>query len=66
MNLNYVEIVLIVAVCLLAIGNIISIITVTRKKKFRCPNNYNCADCIHSDAHWEGIKFRGYTCRLDR
>lgn len=34
-------------------------------KRPKCPNNYRCPDCIHSDMHWEGIKFRGFSCRIN-
>lgn len=34
-------------------------------KRPKCKNGYYCADCIHSDAHWEGIKFRGFSCRIN-
>ncbi len=30
----------------------------------KCPNNHNCGDCIHADAHWEDFKFRGFSCRI--
>ena len=34
-------------------------------KRPNCPNGYYCPDCIHSDMHWEGIKFRGFSCRIN-
>ena len=72
--MNWIEIYFIFVIVLLGISNIISIIAMykianpekKKKKKFRCPNNYNCGDCIHLDMYWEGIKFRGFSCRLDR
>ena len=36
-----------------------------RLKRPKCPNGYNCGDCIHADTHWEGIKFRGFSCRIN-
>ena len=36
-----------------------------KKKRPRCPNGYNCSDCIHADEHWEELKFRGFSCRID-
>ena len=36
-----------------------------RKKRPKCPNGHNCGDCIHADSHWEGLKFRGFTCRIN-
>lgn len=34
-------------------------------KRPKCQNEYYCADCIHSDAHWEGLRFRGFSCRIN-
>ena len=34
------------------------------ERKPKCPNNYNCGDCIHAEGHWKGIKFRGFRCRI--
>lgn len=34
-------------------------------KRPKCVNGYRCPDCIHSDAHWEGIRFRGISCRIN-
>lgn len=34
-------------------------------KRPKCKNEYYCADCIHSDAHWEGLRFRGFSCRIN-
>ena len=34
-------------------------------KRPKCKNGYNCPDCIHSDSRFEGIKFRGYSCRIN-
>lgn len=36
-----------------------------RYKRPKCPNSYHCGDCIHADQHWEGLKFRGMSCRID-
>ena len=36
-----------------------------RLKRPKCPNGYNCPDCIYSDTRFEGIKFRGFSCRID-
>ena len=30
----------------------------------RCPNKYNCADCIYSDIIWTD-KFRGFSCSIN-
>nr|DAG64792.1 MAG TPA: hypothetical protein [Caudoviricetes sp.] len=34
-------------------------------KRPKCKNHHNCGDCIHCDFHFEGIKFRGISCRLN-
>lgn len=34
-------------------------------KRPKCPNKYRCPDCIYSDSHWEGIRFRGFSCRIN-
>lgn len=30
--------------------------------KPKCPNSYNCGDCIHADFVWDGVTFRGIRC----
>ncbi len=37
----------------------------TRYKRPKCPNSHRCGDCIHADDHWEGLRFRGITCRIN-
>ena len=27
-------------------------------------NNYNCSECIHGDVKFEGVRFRGFVCKL--
>ena len=27
-------------------------------------NNYNCSECIHGDVKFEGVRFRGFACKL--
>ncbi len=31
-------------------------------RKPKCPNSYNCGDCIHAQGVWEGLAFRGIRC----
>jgi len=31
-------------------------------EKPKCPNSYNCGDCIHAQGVWEGVTFRGIRC----
>lgn len=33
-----------------------------QSKKPKCPNSYNCGDCIHAQGVWEGLAFRGIRC----
>lgn len=62
---------LLFVICFLSLTNLICMFgwyfaLTSKKKRIKCPNGYNCGDCIHADAHWEGAKFRGFSCRLDR
>ena len=34
-------------------------------KRPKCPNGHRCPDCIHCDHVWEGIRFRGFRCRIN-
>jgi hypothetical protein len=36
-----------------------------RKRRPKCPNGYNCGDCIHSDGSWDGLKFKGFVCGIN-
>lgn len=36
-----------------------------RKRRPKCPNNYNCEDCIHADDSWQGLKFKGIVCGIN-
>ena len=31
--------------------------------KPKCPNSYRCGDCVHAYGHWEGLRFKGFSCR---
>lgn len=39
----------------------------TRKEKKRpkCPNAYDCRNCVHRKDHWDGIAFRGSSCLIN-
>ena len=30
----------------------------------KCPNSYNCGDCIHAEICWADNKFLGFACRI--
>lgn len=36
-----------------------------RKRRPKCPNGYNCGDCIHPDDSWNGLKFKGFVCGIN-
>ena len=34
-------------------------------KRPKCKNEYRCPECIHHKTHFEGVQFRGYSCRIN-
>ena len=59
---------MILIICILVVGLAASILmnlyhAIPYFKRPKCPNDYRCADCVHGVAHWDGIIFRGFSCR---
>ena len=61
----YIQIMVVCVLIIVLIKVLYHTVTNYLVKRPRCPNGYNCADCIHSDIHWDGQKFRGFSCGIN-